>query len=136
MLSISTIAIVIAFALPARVGAGIFLIMVAFVIEAVASRLPLREVAGTNVYPADAVFGLLSLAYVIRVLRRRYWTILDALWIVFGICVALAWIRGVQTSGLNIATNSSRDFFYLWAGAAYIGSFEWKVSDLNLIYRN
>jgi hypothetical protein len=135
-LSIMTIGSVIAFGLAARVGAGIFLILVAFIAEAVASKLPLREVAGTNVYPADAVFALLSLAYVIRLLRTRYWTILDALWIVFGICIAFAWARGVKTSGFNIATNSMRDFFYFWAGVAYIGSFEWKVAGFPFVYRN
>jgi hypothetical protein len=136
ILSMTIIATLFALALAARVGAGILLIMAAFMVEAVASRLPLREVAGTNVYPADAVFSVLSLAYVIRLLRRRYWTILDVLWIVFGICIALAWVRGMRTSGLNIATNSARDFFYLWAGAAYVGSFEWKPTDFILIYRN
>src|SRR5688572_21622386 len=109
LVSVVTVALVIAIALSGRVGLGIGLILAACISDTLAAWVPVAEIAGTKVYAADGIFGALGLAYFVRVFRRRRWTIVDLVWILFGLCIALSWVRGVGASGLNMATNAMRD---------------------------
>lgn len=110
----------------AAVGAG--LVLAVFVWQAIAIT-PLPAVLGLGsiwVYPLDVVFAALAVAGLARVVQRGPRTFLrqpQLTWLMFGLLILLAFVRGVAAFGPQAAGVDFRKFFYLFAGVLYFSAF-------------
>jgi hypothetical protein len=133
----SAVGVTIVFAVlaAAMLRIGIAMMLLASLVTVVVGDLPVAVFGATNVYIADAVFGILAVALLVRLLRKTTWSLTQLIWIAFGACIIFSWVRGIQLFGLNVATNGFREFFYFWTGTAYVASFRLSFNFMPVFYR-
>lgn len=100
---------------------GLWLVLALFLIDACAVSLPGLQ-AGIYLYPQDAVFLLIAVAALIRILFISEWTLLKTVWLGLGGMLFGSFLLGLVEFG-KTAGVEFRGYFYFWTGTAYFMSF-------------
>ena len=97
---------------------GIFLVLLVFVARAMETGEDVFADNQINISPYDVVFAVLALAAVFRILTRMTVNVLELLWIILGLVVIVAFVRGMYSYGI-LQAGEIRPFFYFVTAVLY-----------------
>ncbi|MBE0446824.1 MAG: O-antigen ligase family protein [Actinobacteria bacterium] len=100
-----------------------WLILLVFLWQAFTMSLTKVSLGILNVYPQDAVFIILAMVGIVRLVMRNKFTYVHILWLFLGFLIMFSFARGVAIHGFESAGVELREFFYFFAGALYFMNF-------------
>lgn len=111
---------------------GLGSVVALYLIDTAFGGLPPIEL-GVNLFAADVVFSMLSVAGVVRFVTKRN-GFPSLIWVVFGFSVFISLIVGAYQFGTT-AFVDAREHFYFWSCVFYLMSFTASTHDLERLFR-
>ena len=113
---------------------AVFVILLISVVNAWFIELPSIKI-GLNVYLHDAVFILIFLCALIRIIFMRQYMYISPLWAIYGIIMFFGLYSGLKLNGTGAGVDF-RAFFYYWVGTLYFMSFSYTKELLEKVQKN